>query len=87
MVSQITEEDARRELSLMNSAAASTDHYRAIRRENGWLFGWRRESGRVPMGARSWVVADNGRARMLDIRDQADDVIAREMAAGARPDG
>lgn len=46
MVTPISEDDARRELRILNSEAANPDYYLAVRLEYGWMFGWRTERGR-----------------------------------------
>ncbi len=86
MVDPITEDDARAALRAMQSAAANPSKYAARRLEHGWLFTWRIEQGPPLMGTRSWVVADNGVPRVVDMRQRADDVIADVLKAGnSRP--
>ncbi|WP_105034914.1 hypothetical protein [Cryobacterium aureum] len=80
MVTQIDEQEARRELRNLSSEASNPANYAAARRARGWLFGWRTDRGSAPMGTRAWVVADNGRGRMLDLRDRADEVIEALLA-------
>lgn len=87
MVTPISEDDARRELRLQNSAASNPEYYGATRLDQGWLFGWRKELGPTPMGTRPWVVADNGHSRMLDLRDRAERVIETLLGQESASDG
>ena len=83
MVEPITEHAARAALKSAQSEASNPGFYVARRRKHGWLFVWRIEHGDPPVGTRSWVVADNGRARILRIGERADDVIGAEVAEDA----
>ncbi|MEJ7648671.1 MAG: hypothetical protein WKF57_06520 [Nakamurella sp.] len=75
----IREVDARRHLELAGSPAANNVRYQATRHQHGWLFGFRRGNSPVLMGTRSWVVADNGRVRMLSPGELADAVLRSEI--------
>lgn len=79
MVKPISEETARAALSQQASEASNAEQFRAERRDHGWVFGWRTDRGTPPMGTRTWVVADNGRVRMLGYRDEWDEAIAQEL--------
>ncbi|HWB37773.1 MAG TPA: hypothetical protein VHA75_17295 [Rugosimonospora sp.] len=87
MVTPLSEQDARAALRLAGADASNPALYDAQRRDGGWFFGWRRQNGRPRIGTRSWVVADNGRARPLAFQERADDAIAAELAKGAGADG
>jgi hypothetical protein len=76
MVTGISEADARTVLRSVRSEASNPGTFEARRRDHGWMFVWRREGGRPPVGTRSWVVADNGRARAVDLGSRADETIA-----------
>lgn len=80
MVTPISEEAAREALRRIDSEAGSTRNFVATRRDRGWSFGWSAERGSVPVGSHRWIVADNGRARRLGLRERADDAIAEELA-------
>ncbi len=80
MVTPISEPDARAALLREGSEASNPEYFDAERREHGWVFGWRDDRGDVPIGTHTWVVADNGRVRMLGYKDMWDDVIAEELA-------
>lgn len=80
MVTPISEEKARAALRLQASEASNAEYFRAERRAHGWVFGWRSDQGIAPIGTRTWIVADNGRVRMLGYRDDWDDAIAQELA-------
>jgi hypothetical protein len=79
MVTPITEEAAREILRTEGSEAANPDYFAATRRTDGWSFGWRPDLGDAPIGSLRWIVADNGRARSLRLRELADDAIANEL--------
>jgi hypothetical protein len=80
MVTPISEAEARAALLRAGSEASNPEYFDAERREHGWVFGWREDRGAVPMGTHTWVVADNGRIRMLSYKDLWDDAIAEELA-------
>lgn len=80
MVTPISEDDARAALLNEKSEASNSDYFEAGRRENGWVFGWRKDSGAVPMGTHTWIVADNARVRMLNYKDLWDDALGEELA-------
>jgi len=86
MVTPMTESNARLALATVQSEASNPKFYAARRREHGWLFVWRIERGTPPVGTRGWVVADSGRARVLQIGERADEVIAEELAKGPAAD-
>ncbi len=79
-VSPISELDARAALFSAGSEASNPEYFDAERRPHGWAFGWREDRGDVPIGTHAWIVADNGRVRMLRHNDSLDDVIAEELA-------
>ena len=79
MVRPISEESARTALAREASEASNAEFYKAERRQHGWVFGWRPERGTPPMGTRTWIVADNGRVRVLGYKDDWDDAIAQEL--------
>lgn len=81
MVTPISEEEARAVLRAMQAPGADETTHGATRRTGGWSFAWRRELGNVPVGTPRWIVADNGRARMLRRRELADEAIADELAS------
>lgn len=81
MVGPITEDEARAALRTVQSAAANPLKYAARRLSRGWLFIWRIEQGSPLMGTRSWIVADNGVPRVVDMGQRADDVIADVLRA------
>ena len=80
MVEIISETEARAALKTLRSEASNPHFYAAKRRNHGWLFVWRLERKNPPVGTRGWVVADNGRARILDLGERADDAMIAELA-------
>lgn len=80
MVKPISEQTARSALSREASEASNKEFFAAERRKNGWVFGWRVDRGAPPMGTHTWIVADNGRVRMLGYKDEWDDAIVQELA-------
>lgn len=76
MVTPITEIEAREALRAAGSPAQDARYYSAERRDSGWFFAWRIQQGPPLMGTRAWVVADNGRVRMLGFRESGADGIA-----------
>jgi hypothetical protein len=75
-VTDISEESARQVLADAKSEAADQGRFRAERRTGGWLFAWSGLPEDVPIGTRSWVVADNGVAEELGFLDTADSLLA-----------
>lgn len=80
MVRPISEDAARTALLQVASEASNAEFFKAERRDHGWVFGWRLDRGAPPMGTRTWIVADNGRVRMLGYKDDWDSAIAQELA-------
>jgi hypothetical protein len=80
MVTPISEIDARDALRKEQSEASNPEYFDAERRQRGWVFGWREDRGEPPMGTHTWIVADNGRVRMLGYTDTWDDAIDAELA-------
>lgn len=76
MVNAISEPEARQALCAAGSPAGDATFYYAERHDGGWLFGWKMQQGAPRMGTRAWVVADNGRVRMLGLAEPAADGIA-----------
>lgn len=74
----ISEAEARNALFQAHSEASNPDYFDAERRGCGWVFGWREGSRRVPVGTHTWVVADNGRVKMLSPTDDIDAATDRE---------
>lgn len=72
----ISETEARSALLRQKSEASNPEFFDAKRRAHGWVFGWRDDSGSVPMGTHTWIVADNGGVRMLGYTDLWDETIA-----------
>jgi hypothetical protein len=65
----ISESEAREALLQAHSEASNPNYFDAERREDGWVFGWREDHGDPPVGTHTWIVADNGKVRMLGPRD------------------
>jgi len=76
----ISESEARESLLQARSEASNPEYFDAERREHGWVFGWREDCGDAPVGTHTWVVADNGRVKMLNPRENIDTAIAHEMS-------
>lgn len=76
MVNAMSEADARQALRAVGSPACDATFYSAERRPGGWLFSWKLQQGPPRMGTRAWIVADNGRVRMLGLAEPAAEGIA-----------
>jgi hypothetical protein len=76
----ISEAEARELLLQAHSEASNPNYFDAERRGRGWVFGWREGSRRAPIGTHTWIVADNGRVKMLSPTDDIDTVIDSEAA-------
>jgi hypothetical protein len=78
IVHPISESEAREMLLRERSEASNTEYFDAERREHGWVFGWREDRGDIPVGTRTWIVADNGRVKMLSPTERIDTAIEHE---------
>lgn len=76
-MTEITEDGARRLLAKAKSPAADPERYEAQRGRFGWAFIWAGEARSVPLGARSWVVTDAGRAAMVRLGESASEALTR----------
>jgi hypothetical protein len=85
-VHPLSESEAREILLQEQSEASNPNYFDAERREHGWVFGWREDRGDIPVGTHTWIVADNGRVKMLGHRERIDTAIEDEIARPASSD-